>query len=155
MRTSFRVRAPQLKISGLRPARQSQGGWCVTLLGNHEVMYADGAAHQRGRSAVLHGQQRTRSRVATSACGTAAPLEALRYADALPTQALLAGRHDEQTRIARVAVIGPTLLILFTQSLDVGFAVRIEEFLTALLPRRFEFRRCDVPVRPAFLANGT
>ena len=46
-------------------------------------------------------------------------------------------------------------LILFTESLDVRFAVRIEEFLAALLPRRFEFGRCDVPVRPAFLGNGT
>jgi len=35
------------------------------------------------------------------------------------------------------------------------FAVRIEEFLAALLPRRFEFGGCDVPVRPAFLGNGT
>ena len=34
-----------------------------------------------------------------------------------------------------------------------SFAVRIEEFLAALLPRRFEFGRCDVPVRPAFLGN--
>ena len=48
-----------------------------------------------------------------------------------------------------------TLLILFTESLDVHFAVRIEEFLAALLPRRFEFGRCDVPVRPGFLGNGT
>ena len=47
------------------------------------------------------------------------------------------------------------LLILFTESLDVRFAVRIEEFLVALLPRRFEFGRCDVPVPPAFLGNGT
>jgi hypothetical protein len=47
------------------------------------------------------------------------------------------------------------LLILFTESLDVGLAVRIEEFLAALLPRRFEFWLCDVPVRPAFLGNGT
>ena len=46
------------------------------------------------------------------------------------------------------------LLILFTESLDVRFAVRIEEFLAALLPRGFEFGRCDVPVRPAFLRNG-
>ena len=47
------------------------------------------------------------------------------------------------------------LLILFTESLDVRFAVRIEEFLAAFLPRRFEFGRCDVPVRPAFLGNST
>ncbi len=47
------------------------------------------------------------------------------------------------------------MLILFTESLDVGFAVGIEKFLTALLPRRFELGHCDVPIRPAFLDNGT
>src|SRR5260221_6836595 len=47
------------------------------------------------------------------------------------------------------------LLILFTESLDVRLAVRIEEFLAALLPRRLEFGRCDVPVGPAFLDNGS
>src|SRR5215467_3889367 len=47
------------------------------------------------------------------------------------------------------------LLVLFAKSLYVRFAVRIEEFLAALLPRRLEFGRCDVPVRPAFLGNGT
>src|SRR5215475_5066668 len=36
-----------------------------------------------------------------------------------------------------------------------GFTVRIEEFLATLLPRRLQFRRCDVPIRPAFLADGT
>src|SRR5215471_16220064 len=46
------------------------------------------------------------------------------------------------------------LLILFTDSLGVGFAVRIEQILAALLPRRLEFGRCDVPVRPAFLGNS-
>ena len=45
-------------------------------------------------------------------------------------------------------------LILFTESLGVSFAVRVEEFLAALLPRRFEFGRGDVPVRPALLGNG-
>src|SRR5271154_2036885 len=45
-------------------------------------------------------------------------------------------------------------LILFPKSLDVRLAVWIEEFLAALLPRRFEFRRCDIPVRPAFFGNG-
>jgi hypothetical protein len=54
-----------------------------------------------------------------------------------------------------VPLMAIPLLILFTESLDVRFAVRIEEFLAALLPRRFEFGRCDVPVRPAFLGNGT
>ena len=47
------------------------------------------------------------------------------------------------------------LLILFTDRLGVGFAVRIEQVLAALLPRRLEFGRSDVPVRPAFLGNGT
>jgi hypothetical protein len=47
------------------------------------------------------------------------------------------------------------LLILFTESLEVRFVVRIEEFLAALLPCRFEFGRCNVPVRPASLGNGT
>src|ERR1700723_2304441 len=49
-------------------------------------------------------------------------------------------------------------LILFAESLDVRFSVRIEEFLAALLPPCSEFRRSDVPVRPAFrafLSNGT
>jgi hypothetical protein len=47
------------------------------------------------------------------------------------------------------------LLILLTESLHITLAVWIEEFLAALLPRRFEFGCCDVPVRPAFLGNGT
>ena len=47
------------------------------------------------------------------------------------------------------------LLILFTESLGVRFAVRIEDFLTALLPRCFELRRGDIPVRPTFPSNGT
>ena len=55
------------------------------------------------------------------------------------------GKHQDRRDV---------FLILFTESLDVRFAVGIEEFLAALMPRRFEFRRCDVPVRPAFLANG-
>jgi hypothetical protein len=46
-------------------------------------------------------------------------------------------------------------LILFTEGLDVSFAIRIEEFLAALLPRSFEFGRRDVPVRPALPGNGT
>jgi hypothetical protein len=44
------------------------------------------------------------------------------------------------------------LLILFTERSVVRFAVRIKELLAALLPRRFEFGRCDVPVRPTFLS---
>ena|ERR1700690_377474 len=50
--------------------------------------------------------------------------------------------------------IRPALLILFTESLGVGFAVWIEELLAALLPRGFEFGRGVVPVRPAFPGNG-
>jgi hypothetical protein len=45
-------------------------------------------------------------------------------------------------------------LILFTESLRVRFAVRIEKFLAALLPRRFEFGCRDVPVGTAFFDNG-
>src|ERR1700730_266331 len=48
-----------------------------------------------------------------------------------------------------------SFLILLSKRLDVRFAVRIEEFFAALLPRRFKFGRCDVPVRPAFPDNGT
>jgi hypothetical protein len=47
------------------------------------------------------------------------------------------------------------VLVLFTKSLNVRFSIRIKEFLAALLPRCFEFGRCDVPVWPAFLGNGT
>src|SRR5262245_59815883 len=47
------------------------------------------------------------------------------------------------------------LLILFTKRWAVCFAVRIEEFLAALLPRRFEFGRCDIPVRTALFQNST
>jgi len=54
----------------------------------------------------------------------------------------------------RVQPMAIPILILFTESLDVCPAVRIEEFLVALLPRRFEFGRCDVPVRPALLGDG-
>jgi hypothetical protein len=46
------------------------------------------------------------------------------------------------------------LLILFTESLGVSLAVRIEEFLAALLPSCFELGRCDVPIRSAFLGDG-
>ncbi len=46
------------------------------------------------------------------------------------------------------------ILVLFAQGLGVRFAVRIKEFLSALLPRRSKFGRCNVPVRPAFLGNG-
>ena len=45
-------------------------------------------------------------------------------------------------------------LILFTESLDVRFGVRIAVLPTVLLARSFEFGRCDVPVRPAFPGDG-
>jgi hypothetical protein len=47
------------------------------------------------------------------------------------------------------------LLVLFTDRLRVRFTIGIEKLLAALLPRRLEFGRCDVPVRPAFLGHGT
>src|ERR1700750_778168 len=47
------------------------------------------------------------------------------------------------------------LLILFAESLKIGFAVWIERFLAALLPGRFKFGRRDIPVRPTFFANST
>src|SRR6516165_4959134 len=46
-------------------------------------------------------------------------------------------------------------LVLFTECLDIRSAVRIADFLAALLPRRSEFGRRDVPVWPAFLGYGT
>src|SRR6266436_5001312 len=55
----------------------------------------------------------------------------------------------------RGSLMAIPLLILFTEGLDVRLAVRIEEFLAAQLPRRFEFGRRDVPVRPAFLEDRT
>src|SRR5271169_7091547 len=45
-------------------------------------------------------------------------------------------------------------LILFTDRLGVGLSVRVEEFLSALLPCRLEFGSRDVPVRPAFLRHS-
>src|SRR3984893_5970828 len=47
------------------------------------------------------------------------------------------------------------ILILLTDSLGVRLAVWIEELLPSLPPRRLEFGRRDVPVRPAFLGHGT
>src|ERR1700693_3645075 len=48
-----------------------------------------------------------------------------------------------------------TLLILFANGLKVCLAVWIEGLLAALRPCGFELRRRDVPVRPAFHADGT
>ena len=66
----------------------------------------------------------------------------------------LASRYGTGRSRRSVPLMATPLLILFTESLDVRFAVRIEEFLAALLPRRFEFGCCDVPVRPTFFGNG-
>ena len=46
------------------------------------------------------------------------------------------------------------LLILFAESLDVGFAVGVEEIFAALLPGGFEFGTGDVPVGAAFFGDG-
>jgi hypothetical protein len=45
-------------------------------------------------------------------------------------------------------------LILFTESLNIGFALWVKDILVALLPSSLKFRRCDVPVRSAFLADS-
>src|SRR6266478_1847516 len=53
------------------------------------------------------------------------------------------------------SAVRTSLLVLFTESLHVCFAVRIEELLAALLPCSLEFGRCDVPVWTALPVNGT
>src|SRR5215471_10565609 len=55
----------------------------------------------------------------------------------------------------RLLLTRTPLLVLFTDRLRVGFAVGIEEFLPALLPRLLEFGCRDVPVRAAFPGNRT
>ena len=72
-----------------------------------------------------------------------------------PYSLVIEKRNERACNMRSVPLMAIPLLLLFTESLDVRFAVRIEEFLAALLPRRSEFGRCDVPVRPAFLGNGT
>jgi hypothetical protein len=64
-------------------------------------------------------------------------------------------RNERACNMRSVPLMAIPLLLLFTESLDVRFAVRIEELLAAFLPRRFEFGRCDVPVRSAFFGNST
>ena len=54
------------------------------------------------------------------------------------------------SQVREVERIQRQLLALFAESLSLGLAVWIEQFLAALLPGRFKFRRCDVPVRSAF-----
>jgi len=66
----------------------------------------------------------------------------LRWSRSCSANGVINNEHDKR------------LLILFTESLDIGLAIRIEKFLAALLPRRFEFGRCNVPVGPASLGNG-
>src|SRR6476660_410809 len=47
------------------------------------------------------------------------------------------------------------LLILFTESLNVCFAVWIKQLFATLLPCSLHLRRCDIPVRTALFQNGT
>src|ERR1700688_610565 len=63
-------------------------------------------------------------------------------------QYLIPARPTEATRVRR------PLLILFTEGLEVGFAVGVEEVFAALLPGGFEFGRSDVPIRAAFFGDG-
>ena len=46
------------------------------------------------------------------------------------------------------------LLILLPERLNERLSVRVEEFLTPLLPRRSKFRCRNIPVRPAILQPG-
>src|SRR6202022_614398 len=45
-------------------------------------------------------------------------------------------------------------LVLFTESLEVSLVIWIKELLAALLPCSLNLGRRDVPVRPAFHADG-
>src|SRR5580658_4655983 len=47
------------------------------------------------------------------------------------------------------------LLVLLSECLSIGLAIRIEQFLAAFLPRGSHFRRRDVPVGPTFVGNGS
>jgi hypothetical protein len=61
-------------------------------------------------------------------------------------------RRVDETGVEMVMnspLVTPPLLVLFAESLDVGFAVGVEEFLAPLGPRGLELGRCNVPVRPA------
>ena len=68
----------------------------------------------------------------------------------VPLFSLLFRCHDVTLLTNYVSV-----LILFTDSLRVRFAIWVEEFLAALLPGGLRFRHCDVPIGPAFLDNCT
>jgi hypothetical protein len=53
-----------------------------------------------------------------------------------------------------VKTVRLSLLILFAERLDVGFAVGVEEVLLTSLPRGLELGSSDVPVGAAFFADG-
>ena len=80
----------------------------------------------------------------------------LRFAELLQNRAVGPGENDPIASFAVGGCHSKTVrdelpgLMLFTESLDVRLAVWIEEFLASLLPRCFEFRRCNVPILPAF-----
>src|SRR5258706_13886611 len=52
-------------------------------------------------------------------------------------------------------VEGRHALLLSRDGFGVRFPVRVEEFFSPLLPRRFHFLRRNVPIRPAFLYHCT
>ena len=60
-----------------------------------------------------------------------------------------------RSRAREVARIQRLLSVLLAQSLGKALAVWIEALLAALLPRGFELRRGDVPIGPAFPADGS
>jgi hypothetical protein len=45
-------------------------------------------------------------------------------------------------------------LVLLVRAPNMRLAIRIESFLQTLLPKSLKLARRDVPIRPAFLANG-
>src|ERR1700683_3392224 len=64
------------------------------------------------------------------------------------------GRTIETRAGCGARQIAHPVLILITDRLGVRFSVRVEKFLSALLPCRLEFGRGDVPVRSAFLRHS-
>jgi hypothetical protein len=65
------------------------------------------------------------------------------------------GRRCHSGARGSMELAATPLLILFTESLDGGSAVGIEEFLAVSPPRCFKFGRCDIPVRPALPEDRT
>src|SRR5215831_3040447 len=57
--------------------------------------------------------------------------------------AVLSAREDPSSEV----------LVLFADRLRIALAIWIEKFLATFLPRRFELRRCDIPIRSAVHAN--